>query len=333
MTRLPGLPRLPGPTCDHGDVLALEIAGDRIEAGVLGADGAWRHRESRPSDSALGSDAVIDALVDCATELSRRYTPVAAGVAVPGIVDERTGLAVFSAHLRWRDLPLPRWLADELGIPVAFGHDVRAAALAEAQFGAGQGSRSLLLLSLGAGVASAAVLDGRILVGGQGRAGELGHLVVQPDGPSCPCGGRGCVESLASTTALLARYREARGAADGTTGGAAGGGTGDAAVDAAEVVRRAHDGEPAAVAVWRQAVAALADALCAAVVVLDPKRVVLGGHFAETLRVADLLPQVCADLSAALAERLTVQAPPALVPTTLHGQAGCLGAALLARRG
>ncbi|MBF9072068.1 ROK family protein [Streptacidiphilus sp. NEAU-YB345] len=308
-------------------MLALEIAGDRIEAGVLGEDGSWRHRESRPSDSALGSDAVIDALVDCATELTRRYAPVAAGVAVPGIVDERTGLAVFSAHLHWRNLPLPSWLADELGIPVAFGHDVRAAALAEAQFGAGQGSRSLLLLSLGAGVASAAVLDGRVLIGGQGRAGELGHLVVRPDGPSCPCGGRGCVEALASTTALFGRYR----ATSGTTAEAAADAAG--VVDAAEVVRRAHDGDPVAAAVWREAVEALAEALRAAVVVLDPKRVVLGGHFAEALRRAQVLPQVCADLSAALAERLTVQTPPALVPTTLHGQAGCLGAALLARRG
>jgi glucokinase len=294
-----------------GPVLALAVTGRVLEAGVLSGADDWLHLGSVPSGSEHGPPAVIDAVLDCAAELMARHSPLAVGLVVPGLIEERSGLAVSSVHLNWRDVPLARWLQEEVGVPVAFGHDVRAAALAEAQRGAGRGCRSLLYLSAGSGVAAAAVLDGRVLAGGRGRAGELGHLVVDGDGPACRCGSRGCVESLGSARALVRRYRAAVG--------------GPAAPSAVEVLRRARTGDEAAAAVHRDAVEALAAGLAPAVAMLDPRRVVVGGW--PALAGADALP----DLRAALARRLGSHADPALVPAALGDRGTRLGAALLAR--
>jgi len=185
----------------------------------------------------------------------------AAGVAVPGIVDDERGVAVFSANLGWRDLPLRSLLAARTGLPVGLGHDVRAGALAEAALGAARGVRDVLFVAVGAGVAGAALVDGRLLVAG-GFAGELGHLRVDPAGEPCGCGGRGCVETVASAAAIARRYA-AR--------------TGRPVAGAAAVAARVREGDPDAVAVWEEAVGALAEGLAAAVTLLAPRLVVVGG--------------------------------------------------------
>ncbi|MEZ0069898.1 glucokinase [Streptacidiphilus sp. MAP12-20] len=255
--------------------------------------------------------AVVDAVLAGATDLTRRFAPDAAGVVVPGLVDEASGLALFSANLRWRDIPFPHWLAEELGIPVVLGHDVRAAALAEARFGAGRGCRSFLYVSLGDGVAAATVLDGRVLAGGHGRAGEIGHVVVRPDGPLCGCGLRGCVESLAGAPALVRQYREA--------GGPPG-------LTAPEILRRPGS-DSAAEAARAAAVDALAAGLGPVIALLDPRRLVLGGPLLQGVDVGHL-----DRLHDALARRLGVPTLPDLQPAQLGATAACLGAALLARR-
>jgi hypothetical protein len=177
-----------------------------------------------------------------------------------GIVDDECGVAVFSANLGWRDLPLRSLLAARTGLPVGLGHDVRAGALAEAALGAARGVRDVLFVAVGAGVAGAALVDGRLLVAG-GFAGELGHLRVDPAGEPCGCGGRGCVETVASAAAIARRYA-AR--------------TGRPVAGAAAVAARVRKGDPDAVAVWEEAVGALAEGLAAAVTLLAPRLVVVG---------------------------------------------------------
>ncbi len=128
-------------------------------------------------------------------------TPVAAGVAIPGVVDEARGVAVFAANLGFRDVPLRDLVAERLGLPAALGHDMRAAGLAEARLGAGHGAEDVIFVGIGTGIAAAHVRGGHTNSGAHGAAGELGHIVVRPGGPACACGQRGCLETGASASA------------------------------------------------------------------------------------------------------------------------------------
>ncbi|WP_084715094.1 ROK family protein [Streptacidiphilus rugosus] len=274
----------------------------------MAADGSVLHTAAAETGAERGPDAVVENILTLAGTLAARHRPVAAGIAVPGVVDETTGVCVFAAHLGWRDVPVQRWLEEELGLPVALGHDVRAGGLAEARLGAGRGCRSFLYVPVGTGIAAAILLDGRTLRGGHGGAGELGHLVVRPGGDACRCGNRGCLETVASASAIARRYREAAGDA----------------VTADQVALLAREGDPVAAGIWREAVDALADGLAAGATLLDPRRIVLGGELARTG------PALFDPLRAALAQRLTFQTVPEVTAAALGRRAGSLGAGLLA---
>jgi glucokinase len=125
-------------------------------------------------------------------------------VAVPGIVDEAAGLAVFSQNLGWRDAPLRDMIAERTGLPTAFGHDVRTGALAEARLGAGRGCGDSLFLTIGTGISAALLLDGRPY-SAHGYAGEIGHVDVGRSEP-CACGATGCLEAIASAAAIARRH-------------------------------------------------------------------------------------------------------------------------------
>jgi glucokinase len=284
-------------------VVALDLGGTSLKAGLVDPAGQTLRALRRPSRREAGPDEVVAGLLTAVEELSAGAEPAAVGLVVPGIVDEAAGLAVFSANLGWRDLPLRALLEERTGLPVAFGHDVRAGGLGEGALGAARGVRDFLFLALGTGVAGAAVLDGRPYAGG-GYAGEIGHVVVEPGGRECGCGARGCLETVASAAAIAARYGEG--------------------VSAAEVAARCADGEPGACRVWREAVDALADALAMYVSVLAPELIVVGGGLSEA---GD---QLLGPLEVALDERLTFHRRPRLCRAALGDQAGRLGAALLA---
>ncbi|TBL29540.1 ROK family protein, partial [Verrucosispora sp. SN26_14.1] len=158
--------------------------------------------------------------------------------------------------------------------------------------------------------------------GAHGAAGELGHILVRPDGPPCGCGRAGCLESIASASAVARRYAALTAGSD--VGCATGSGTPPTMVSAAEVAARAAAGEEIASRVWREAVAALADGLATGQALFDVETIVLGGGLAQA--GAGLFDP----LRAALRDRLTFHREPRLVPAALGDEAGCLGAALLA---
>jgi glucokinase len=306
-----------------GPVVGIDVGGSAIKGEVLDAEHRplATARTPTPGGSAPAGDpgdadgtVVLDAVAALARELLRAVPaggppPGAIGVGVPGIVEPATGVVVFSANLGWRDVPVGRELGDALGRPVVVSHDVAAAGLAELRLGAGRGAQDVLFVVIGTGVAAAALVGGRLLVGGAGQAGEIGHLRLRPDGPTCGCGGRGCLETLASARAVAAAYT-AR--------------TGRTVRGAAEVVA-ALPTDPDARAVWADAVGALADGLLITQAVLAPARVVLGGGLAAAGR-ALLDP-----LERALRERATVQRVPELRLAELGERAGVVGAALAAR--
>lgn len=287
-----------------------------MKAALVGEDGAVLHHARRETGREGGPDAVVENLLAFAAELRAHGAEhlgapaLAAGVAVPGTVDEANGTALYSANLGWRDVPLRALLTERLGMPVALGHDVRTGGLAEGRAGAGRGAGRFLFVALGTGIAGAIGLAGGVEAGANGFAGEIGHIVVRPGGRPCPCGQTGCLERYASAAAVGTGWAELSGRAD---------------ADAADCARAVAAGDPDAARVWTEAVDALADGLVTALTLLDPGTLIVGGGLAEA---GDVLFR---PLGAAIERRLTFQAAPALVPAALGDGAGCLGAALLAQ--
>ncbi|MDT0268101.1 ROK family protein [Streptomyces sp. DSM 44915] len=296
-------------------VIALDVGGTTLKAALTGPDNVPLFRARR--DTATGGPAaVVDGILDFATELAAEGRarcggpPAAAGLAVPGVVDEAAGVARYSANLGWRDLPLAGLLSERLaGVPVALSHDVRVGGLAEGRLGAGAGVGRFFFVALGTGIAGAIGVGDRMEPGAHGGAGEIGHVVVRPGGPRCGCGQYGCLETLASAAAVGRAWAEASGAA------------GASAADAARAVVA---GDARAAAVWRAAVDALADGLLVVVNLLDPEVVIVGGGLAEAGET------LLGPLRSALAAKATFQRLPTVVPAALGEAAGCLGAGLLA---
>lgn len=295
-------------------VIALDVGGTGMKCALVRPDGRVHHTERHPTLAHRGSEAVTGHILDVAAGLADRartedLTPVAAGVVVPGVVDEVGGVAVWSSNVGFRDVPLRDLITDRLGLPAALGHDVRAGGMAEARLGAGRGVPHVLFIAIGTGIAAAHVVGGRAFAGAHGAAGEVGHVIVRPGGRPCGCGLNGCLESVASAKAIGRRYAELSGVAEAT---------------AFDVAARAAAGEAMAVAVWTEAVEALADGLLTAQALYDAGMVVLGGGLAEAGEA------LLAPLRVALDQRITFHRIPSLVRAELGDNAGCLGAALLA---
>ncbi|MGW7515116.1 ROK family protein [Streptomyces sp. NPDC054796] len=298
-------------------VIALDVGGTGMKAALIGPDNQPLHETRRATDRDRGPEAVVEGILGFAAEL-RAYgverfgnEPSAAGVAVPGIIDEANGVAVYAANLGWRDVPLRALLSARLGgaLPVALGHDVRTGGLAEGRIGAGEGVDRFLFVPLGTGIAGAIGIEGRVEPGAHGSAGEIGHISVRPEGPRCRCGQRGCLEMLASAAAVGHAWAKA---------------CGDPQATAADAAKAVESGDPRALAVWRDALDALAAGLVTALTLLDPRTLIIGGGLAEA---GDTL---FVPLRDAVRERVTFQHIPTIVPAALGDAAGCLGAGLLA---
>lgn len=294
-------------------VLAFDVGGTDTKSALI--DGSGAIRDLRRTATARGEDAagvVVADVARLATELRDRHpeTAIAAvGVVVPGLVDEVTGIGVFSANLGWRDAPIAALLEAAIDLPVGFGHDVRAAARAELELGAARGLRDAVIIPIGTGIAGTIVTDGRILVSG-GYAGELGHTLADPSGDPCPCGAVGCLETVASAGAIVRRYA----ARSGTS-----------LSGARNVLAAARAGDPVADAVWNEALDALAQQIARLVGILAPEAIVIGGGLAQA---GPLLFDPLAQRVDAL---LSFHRRPRLIPAAVGEDAGLLGSALRAR--
>lgn len=294
-------------------VIALDVGGTSMKGALLDREMRSLETIRRQTPRAEGPEAVVDAIASALDTLAGRaaaggLTVRRAGVVVPGIVDERRARAVYSANLGWRDLPLADLLETRTGLPVTLGHDVRAGGYAESVLGAARDARDVFFVAIGTGISGALIHDGVPVTSG-GYAGEIGHVVVDPEGPGCACGGRGCLEALASATSIATRFSARSGRVVG---------------GAQEVAALLGAGDRDARAVWDEATEAFAAAFATAATLLAPELIVLGGGLSEA---GDLLT---VRIRARLAERLTFQRRPAIVGAELGDRAGCLGAGLYA---
>ena len=296
-------------------VVGVDVGGTTVKAALFDSDGLEHGRSERPTARHLGPDAVITTTIDAIVELRAKGVPEAArlravGLVVPGVVDAQQGIAVYATNIGWRQLPLRQIVAEAVGLPVVLDHDVRAAGLAELELGAGRGLQEVLFVALGTGVAAAVITRGQVSEGATGRAGELGHLAVFPEGEVCACGQRGCTETYASAAALSRRYSAASGIRD---------------VRAEDVISRAAAGDLVAGGIFKEAITALSRALVHYVLLMDPELIIIGGGMAASGEA--LIHPLAREVQDGLAWR---NAP--TISTGQFADAGRRGAALLAWR-
>ena len=289
-----------GPATGPAPVLGIDVGGTSVKARVAGDDGSvlaeWR--EPTPRDDSTG-ERTVALVAAMAHRAVREHAIRAVGLVIPGIVDEASGASVAAVNLGWRDLPVRDLAAAAVGLPLAFGHDVRAGALAESVSGAAAGTAgTVVFVPVGTGLAAATIVDGVPLVSG-GWAGEIGQVVI----PSGPHAGQR-VEQIASAGAIARRLGL------------------DNALSAASLVRA---GDAAASAVWQEAVDTLADSLVWIAATVAPAVIVIGGGLAEAGAL------FFEPLEAAIDARIGIIRRPLVVPAHHGDAAAVIGATLLAR--
>ena len=290
-----------------GGIAALDVGGTAMKGALLNSDLSIESAFRWPTPREDGPDAVVAAVLAAIDDLLEASDgPQAIGLVVPGLVDDRAGVARYSENIGWRDVSFRSILEQRSGLPIGFGHDVRAGGLAERTLGAGSGAYDTLFMPIGTGISGAMYVQGRSV--DNMYAGEIGHIDVGT-GESCVCGSIGCLETIATGPSIARRYNAL---------------TGSSISGAKPVFERMAEGDPAAAAVWRDAVDALASALATYVTLLAPERVVIGGGL--SLAGEALLGPV----REALARKLSWQPMPGIVAAALGDNAACLGAGILA---
>jgi glucokinase len=309
--------------------IGVDIGGTKVAAGVVDEQGdivASARRDTPSRDPA----AIESIIADVVEELRASHEVEAVGIGAAGFVDAARSTVVFAPNLAWRDEPLRAAIEARCGLPVVVENDANAAAWAEARFGAGRGRGYLVILTLGTGLGGGLVVDGELYRGRRGIAAEFGHMVVEPGGRRCGCGGRGCWERYASGTALV---REAQELASVSPAIAVrllelAGGTPEAITGLA-VTEAAQDGDEAALEAFRVVGTWLGHGMASLAAVLDPGMFVLGGGVSAA---GELVREPAAR---ALQERITARAYREDVPSVrlaeLGPEAGIVGAADLAR--
>jgi len=296
--------------------LCLDIGGTKIAAGLADPGGVLVHTTIRHTPAAASAEQVWTAVAATITEALRAAdrSVRAVGIAAAGPIDLDSGSVSPINIPSWRGFPLRDRVATAVpGVPVQLGGDGVCMALGEHWLGAGRGARFLLGMVVSTGVGGGLVLDGVPYAGRTGNAGHVGHVVVEQDGEPCTCGGRGCVETIASGPSMV-RWARANGWSAPPGAGAK------------ELADAAASGDALALAAFRRGTTALARMIASVAAVCDLDLVVIGGGVAESG------PLLFEPLRAALADyaRLDFLAGLRVVPAELGAEAGLVGAARLA---
>lgn len=289
-------------------VAALDVGGTRIKAALVDRDLSPVLSLVLPTPPDLASAlvatvaATVERLAAEAAAAGVRVAVRGCGLVVPGLVDEPAGVGLLSVNLGWKDLPIREPVAAALSLPTVLGHDVRAGLRAEVRLGAARGARHALFMPLGTGIAGALMLDGRV-IRADGWAGELGHVVIDPRGPLCNCGNRGCLEAIAGGPAVLDELRDHLGS-----------------LKLGDVVLQAMAGDARCIRAIADAGRHIGIAAANLCNLLDPERVVVGGELA---RAGELL---LGPMRHAVERSIIVNED--LMPDIVQGQLGVRAATL-----
>jgi glucokinase len=307
--------------------IGVDMGGTKLLAGAVDTGLSVHHRVQRTL-TGLDQSTVLDVAVEAVEEAraSAGGEIAAVGFGIPCLMDQRSGRGVIAVNLPLANVPFGDIMAERLGLPVFVDNDANMAALAEHRAGAARGASEAVIMTIGTGIGGGLILRGELYRGGIGAAGELGHVVIDMNGPPCQgnCPNHGCVESLASGTALaLEALRVAQERPDSGLGRALAGGR---ELAGPLVTELAHDGDQAAIDVLATIGTNLGVAIASFVNIFNPEVVVIGGG---VIAAGELL------LEPARAEVAARALPPSkdevrIVAAQFGVEAGMVGAAALA---
>jgi glucokinase len=306
--------------------IGVDLGGTKMLVGVVDERShvLWESREASRGQS---EDELVELLVREIEEAKEARPDVAGvGLGIPATIDRRRGVALAAVNLPIVDLPIRRIVHERTGLPTFIDNDANVAALAEWLGGAAKGTRNVVMLTIGTGIGGGLILDGEVYRGTNGAGAELGHTVIALDGPRCQgnCPNRGCVEALASGTAL---GREGKLAAEREPGSALGKMLADGReIEGRAVTEAALDGDRTAIGVFEEIGSRLGAALSTFANVFEPDRIVVGGG---VMAAGDLLLDPARRELEARA--LTPMNRTPVVAAELGNEAGMVGAAAMAR--
>lgn len=303
-------------------MIGVDVGGTSTKGAVVDGEGNALLRAQVPTDPSAGTKGILTVVERLLDDGSEGVQGI--GVGAAGFVEAASGAITFSPNLTYDDPHIADALKSRFGLPVVVDNDANAAVWGERSFGTARGSDHVAMLTLGTGIGSGFVVDGRLIRGFGGAAAEFGHVVVDPHGPPCPCGLRGCLEQLASGGAFARAAREAV-AQDPDSSILAFAGTAQA-ITGEHVARAAKELDETARRVLRTAGIALGIGLVNVVNVFDPELIVLGGS--ATGAGEPFLGPARDTLNQMLAAQR--RRPQRLDVAQLGNDAGILGAAALA---
>ena len=314
-----------GPAAPGAETIGVDLGGTKMLVGVLaGTEALW---ESREASTGQNQDELVELLVrEICEARDARPDAVAVGLGIPATIDHATGVAVSAVNLPLADLPIRDLVSERVGLPVFVDNDANVAALAEQLYGAGRGSSDVVMLTIGTGIGGGLILGGEVYRGSTGAGAELGHTVIQADGPPCQgnCPNHGCVEALASGTAL---GREGRAAAESAPDSALGKALAEGKeVDGKLVTDAALAGDETAIGVFELIGGRLGVACSSFANIFQPSAIIVGGG---VMAAGDLLLDPVRREVRERALRPMNETP--ILEATLGNDAGVIGAAALAR--
>jgi glucokinase len=303
--------------------IGLDIGGTKIAGAVVEEDGTVLAERVEPTPDESDAASVEAVLLDLVESLRLRHEVLAIGVGAAGIVEWPIGRLLWAPNIAYRDWPIRERLEKATNLPVVVDNDANVAALAEARLG--EPYRNMVLVTVGTGIGGGLVLDGGIYRGPTGMGAELGHIILNPDGPRCGCGNRGCFEAYASGTALNRMAREA--AAEHPEGLIARLGAADGEVTGHTVLHAVERGDATAADLFARLGRWLGVGIAALANIFEIDAVVVGGGLVDT---GDLLLGPARAAAREYAYAPTARGLPPVVPATFGSAAGKIGAALLA---
>ncbi|GIP22873.1 ROK family protein [Paenibacillus sp. J22TS3] len=305
-------------------VVGIDLGGTKIAAALFNADGEILNRERMETAGLCTAKEVVQRMEDMIHSVSKGYPISGVGLASPGMVNSRDGIVLQGTNLpEWSNVPLKQWVGEALGVDVEVVNDANAAAWGEYIRGAGAGSGNMVYVTFSTGIGAGIVLDGKLLLGANSFAGELGHNIVEPDGPACICGNNGCWEMYASGTAIreaALELMESRPSMIRELAEASG-----EAVSARHVFEAHKQADPVAIQVVDRTVHYMALGLANAIHTFNPDRIVIGGGVSKA--GDQLFPALRAETDKLVmkAYRGTYE----IVPAGLRDDVGLIGAAAL----
>lgn len=311
---------------------SVDVGGTSIKCAVARADGIMIREGSIPTDSHEGPDDVLRRIGEYVQQLTTEAggSPQALGMGLPGLVDSQQGFSRYLPNMttHWRDVPVADILSRSVGCPVRLLNDVRMATYGELAYGRGKSSATMVFIAIGTGIGGGVVIDGKLRLGKLGAAGELGHQTIDPTGPLCGCGNHGCLETMASGTALAAEGIRLMlmGLAPNLYEAV----SGEPGRVSAQIMGEVADKDEAVKSAILDAAGCVAIGVANVITAIHPDLVVIGGGVA---RLGELLLQRIRDDVRAHIGRLFPVDDIHIEPSQLGSQAGIYGGIALAARG